>query len=770
MPEAGYIGSAIPRREDVRFLTGHGTFVDDIHLDDLCHAAIVRSPHAHAWIRGIDASGALAMPGVIAVVTFEDFADQAKPIPIRLAPIPRFDEFLQMPLAHEKVRFVGEPVAVVIADSHYLAEDALSQVDVEYDPLVAVVTPKQAAADEVLVQEHTGTNFATRYSVVKGVPDEVFDRAPYTRRETFRCQRHGAVPMETRGFVATYDGGTHRLTIWGGTKVNFHNRRILANLLDMPEEYIEMIDLDVGGGFGARGEFYPEDFLIPFAAIHTGRPVKWIEDRREHLTAANQSRDIDCELEIACERDGTLLGMRARLRADMGAYLRTNGGVVPCKSMQSIPGPYRCAAFAGEVEAVVTNKTPTGTYRAPGRFEATFFRERLLDLAAADLGLDPVAIRMRNLLVDADMPYPIGELVPYEGPVSYDIADVRPLLERAVAEAGSRAEHGGNGDGRLYGFGVSCSVDSTGIGPSETARITLRDDGHADVFLGLSAMGQGHQTIFAQICADALEIDMDAVTVHRTGTADIADGFGTYASRSTVMGGNALVNAAEEVKRQLVQTASMRLNLAEDELEYRDGAVYRRGDGKRAMDTVALVEARQALGLGVLDVTERYEQVGGTHTYGAHAVHVAVDRDTGGIEILSYATVEDFGRCVNPMMVHGQAVGGAVQGIGGAMLEEFTYGADGQPLSATFADYLLPSATDVPKIRSVALEETPSTVNPLGFKGAGEGSIVAGGAVIANAVADALVGYGIEITELPLSPSNLRRIIAEADHAGGEEK
>ena len=767
MPESGYIGSAIPRREDFRFLTGRGTFVDDIHLDDLCHAAIVRSPHAHARILGIDVSAAMAMPGVIAVLTFADFADRAKPIPIRLAPIPRFDEFLQMPLAHDKVRFVGEPVAVVVADNHYRAEDALNHVAVDYDPLPPVVSPEQAAVDEVLVQEHTGTNVAARYGVAKGTPDEVFERAPYTRRETFRCQRHGAVPMETRGFVAAYDSGTRRLTVWGGTKVNFHNRRILADLLDMPEERIEMIDLDVGGGFGSRGEFYPEDFLIPFAAMRTGRPVKWIEDRREHLTAANQSRDIDCELEIACERDGTLLGLRARLRTDMGAYLRTNGGVVPCKSMQAIPGPYRCPAFAGEVEAIMTNKTPTGTYRAPGRFEATFFRERLFDLTAADLGLDPVAFRMRNLLVDADMPYPIGELVPYEGPVSYDIADVRPLLERAVAEAGPPAAAAA--DGRLYGFGVSCSVDSTGLGPSETARITLRDDGHADVHLGLSAMGQGHQTIFAQICADVLEIDMDAVTVHRTGTSDIADGYGTYASRGTVMGGNALANAAEEVKRQLVQTAGMRLNLAEDELEYRAGAVHRRGDGELAMDMAALIEARHALGLGVLDVTERYEQVGGTHTYAAHAARVAVDPDTGGVEILSYASVEDFGRCVNPMLVHGQAIGGAVQGIGGALLEEFTYGADGQPLSATFADYLLPTVTDVPAIRSVALEETPSTVNPLGFKGAGEGSIVAAGAVIANAVADALAGYGIEITELPLSPTNVRRLIAEAEKNGGRQ-
>jgi carbon-monoxide dehydrogenase large subunit len=766
MPEAAYIGSAIPRREDPRFLTGRGTFVDDIHLDGLCHATIVRSPLAHARIVEIDASAALAMPGVLAVLTFRDFADKAKPIPIRLAPIPRFDEFLQMPLASDKVRFVGEPVAVVIADSQYLAEDAMSRVEVDYDPLPAIVSPQQGLADDILIHDHTGTNVAARYSVANGKPDGVFDRAPYTRRETFRCQRHGAVPMETRGFVADYDTETRRLTVWGGTKVNFHNRRILADLLDFPEAHIEMVDLDVGGGFGSRGEFYPEDFLIPFAAIRVGRPVKWIEDRREHLTAANQSRDIECELEIACEKDGTLLGMRARIRADMGAYLRTNGGVVPCKAMQAIPGPYRVPAFAGEVEAVVTNKTPTGTYRAPGRFESTFFRERLFDLAAADLGMDPVAFRMKNLLADADMPYPIGELVPYEGPVSYDIADLRPLLERAIAEAEDTSATPDAADGRLHGFGVTCSVDATGLGPSETARIVLREDGHADVYLGLSAMGQGHQTIFAQICADMLEIDMDSVTVHRTGTANIADGFGTYASRGTVMAGNALAVTAEEVKRQLVQAAGMRLNLAEDELEYRDGAVHRRDDDEAAMDLPAILQARQALGLGTLDVTERYQQTGGTFTHAAHAARVAVDPDTGGIEILSYVTVEDVGRCVNPMTVHGQAVGGAVQGIGGALLEEFTYGDDGQPLSATFADYLLPTATDVPEVRSVALEETPSTVNPLGFKGAGEGSILASGAVLANAVADALSGYGVEVTKLPLSPTNVRRMIAEAEKNG----
>ena len=759
---AGYVGASLRRREDLRFLTGGATFVDDIALADMAHAAILRSPHAHARILAIDPSAALAMPGVVAVLRFADFAHGAKPIPLRLAPIPGFERFLQFPLAGDKVRFVGEPIAVVIAEDRYLAEDALAHIAVDYEPLDAVVSGEAAMRDAVLVHDAAGTNVAARYSVANGDAGAAFARAPYTRREVFRCHRHGAVPLETRGFVAAYDGD--RLTVWGGTKVNFYNRRILADLLGMAEERIEMVELDVGGGFGSRGEFYPEDFLIPLAAVRLGRPVKWIEDRREHLIAANHSREIACELEIAAERDGTLLAMRARIRGDMGAYLRTNGGVVPCKAVQSLPGPYRLPAFSCDVEIVVTNKTPVGTYRAPGRFEATFFRERLFDMAAADLGIDPIEFRNRNLLTAAEMPYRVGKLIPYEQPAEYDIGDMAPMLRRALDELGD--EEAAPEDGRLRGLGVACCIDSTGTGPSETARIVIDGDGRVDVYLGVSDMGQGHQTTFAQICADALELDIESIEVHRTGTADIASGYGTYNSRATVMGGSALVATAAEVKQRLVQAAGMRLNLAEADLEYRDGAVHRRGDdgGEPLIDLAGLVVAHSALGLdgatgGTLDVTATFENSKGTHTYGAHAAEVAVDPETGGVEILRYVAVEDIGRAVNPMIVHGQSIGGAVQGIGGAMLEEFVYGPDGQPLSASFADYMLPTSTDVPSVRSVMLEETPSRLNPLGVKGAGEGGIVAPGAVIANAVSAALAGHGVQVTDLPLSPANIRRWI-----------
>ncbi len=760
-----FIGQSHARVEDERFLTGGAEYVGDVMLDGLTHAAILRSPHPHARIVRIDTSAALAMPGVIAVVTYADFADMATEIPLRLAPIPGFERFLQHPLANQKVRYVGEPVAVVIAENAYLAEDALSSIIVEYDLLAPVASMDDAKSGQSLVTEPAGTNVATNYSVEHGDVDAAFANAPYTRRETFYCHRHGAVPLETRGFVASYDRSGGRLTVWGGTKVNFINRRILSGMLDMPEDHMEFIELDVGGGFGSRGEFYPEDFLIPFLAIRLGRPVKWIEDRREHLIAANHSRDIACELEIATESDGTLRGMRAWIGADMGAYLRTNGGVVPAKAVQSLPGPYRLPAFSCEVDVFITNKTPVGTYRAPGRFEATFFRERLFDMAAADLNIDPVEFRARNLLTEAEMPYHIGKLLPYDRPAAYDIGDSEPLLRRALAEIGvmpGAALSGTMPDGRLRGVGCASAVDSTGVGPAEVARIVLMKNGKADVYTGLSAMGQGHQTAFAQICADELGLPMENFSVRRASTSDIEWGYGTFNSRGIVMGGGALVAATDKLKMVLIQVAGMRLNLAEDELEFRDGAVYRTNDeGDPLMDIAELLAAREALGLdggdgGKLDVTAKFENSNPTHTYGAHAAEVAVDPETGDIEILRYATTEDVGRCVNPMIVHGQTIGGVAQGVGGALLEEFIYGDDAQPLSATFADYMLPTSMDVPHVTTVTFENTPSAFNPLGVKGAGEGGIIASGAALANAVCNALSEYGVEITALPLKPETIR--------------
>ena len=426
------VGLARERREDERFLRGAGCFVDDFKLPDLCHAVIVRSAMAHGRIAAIDTAAALAVPGVFAVFTHADIAEWASAIPVRAGAVAGLDGYLQRPLARDTVRYVGEPLAVVLAEDRYTAEDGADLVYADIDPLDAVVTIAGALRNDVLVHADSGTNLAAHYVARRGDADGAFARADYTRKETFHCHRHSSVPLETRGLVARWDAATGRLQVWGAAKVPFYNRRLLAQMLGLDESAVDLIELDVGGSFGARGEFYPEDLLIPLAARLTGRAVKWIEDRRENLIAMNHSREMECELEIAANRDGTILGLRGKLFADMGAYARTTGGIVPAKAAMFLPGPYDIANYSCEVNAVMTNKTPSGTFRGPGRYEANFFRERLIDMMAADLGLDPAAVRLSNLIRPEQMPYQIGALVPYEGPSEYDSGDYPFVFRHAL--------------------------------------------------------------------------------------------------------------------------------------------------------------------------------------------------------------------------------------------------------------------------------------------------------------------------------------------------
>jgi carbon-monoxide dehydrogenase large subunit len=393
-----YMGAPIRRREDLRLLTGRATFTDDIKLPHMLHAAILRSPHAHARLTSVDATRTLALPGVVAVFTFEDIAPWAKPIPLRLYPLPGLERFLQLPLARDRVRYVGEPVAVVVAESRYLAEDGLDALEVSYEPLPAVTDVHQALQDLTILHPEPGTNLASRYTLVLGDIGAAFNKADYTHKEVFKVHRHTGNPLETRGVVACYDAGRQEFSVWGETKVPHFNRAILASFLEVPESRIHFIEPDVGGGFGIRGEFYPEDFLIPFAAMQLGRPVKWIEDRLEHLKAANHSREVLCEAEIAAQRDGTLLGLRAQVYGDMGAYIRTHGGLVPSSTAALLTGPYHVPAYECTVSCVMTNKMGLGTYRAPGRYESCFIRERLLDMMASDLRIDPVELRLRNFI------------------------------------------------------------------------------------------------------------------------------------------------------------------------------------------------------------------------------------------------------------------------------------------------------------------------------------------------------------------------------------
>ncbi|MGB0629658.1 MAG: xanthine dehydrogenase family protein molybdopterin-binding subunit [Alphaproteobacteria bacterium] len=755
-----YIGKPVTRLEDRRLLTGAGEYIDDVKLPGMATMAILRSPHAHARIRTVDLDAARALDGVIDAFCAADLEPGLPVIPLRLAPFDGFERFLQRPIAVDKVRYVGEPVAVVVAGDRYIAEDALELIEVEFEPLPAITTVDQAAAANTLIHEVAGENMGTRYNVARGDADAAFDGAAYTRRERFVTNRHGAVPMETRGLIAEFDPDKPLLRLRGATKVNFFNRRHLAEAFGLPETSVELIETDVGGGFGARGELYPEDYLVPIASRRTGRPVKWIEDRRENLTATNHSRDIVCELEIAATAEGEILGMRATVQGDMGAYIRTNGGVVPSKAAQFLPGPYRISSFACDVQFLITNKTPVGTFRGPGRFEANFCRERMLDLMADDLDIDPAELRRRNLMTPADLPYRIGELVPGDPDATLDKGDYPAALERLLDECGYAEWTAARKteDGRLRAMGIACFIESSAAGPPESARVTIGADGGVEIRTGASSVGQGTETGLAQICAEFLDIDIGCINVLHGSTTLVETGGGTFHSRNTVMAGNATRIAAETVKSRATELAALRWNCDADGLSYDDGAVHRASERLTLQELAAFAETRgEKLSADALFDNEKQL----SYSYGAHAAQVAVDVATGVVEVERYWLTEEIGRALNPAMVQGQAIGGVVQGLGGTFLDHFVYDEDGQLLTGSFADYLLPTTSELPRITAIAMENSPSEFNPMGFKGAGEGGIVAVAAAVGNAVARALKPYGISITELPLTPDRLRTALRE---------
>jgi carbon-monoxide dehydrogenase large subunit len=752
---APLIGQPVDRVEDLRFLTGAGKFVDDLTRDGMLHAVVLRSGVAHGRIRRLDAAAARAKPGVHAVITAAEIGEGVPVIPLRLANLPEFAPYLQPVIARDKVRYVGEPVAVVVATSQALAEDALEAIELEIERLPALPDRRAAADGAALLFEATGSNRAVRYAVAFGDADAAFAKAEYTRRESFRCHRLTAVPLETRGLIAEWDAAKSRVTVFGASKVLFFNRRVLAPMLGLPESAIDMIELDVGGGFGVRGEFYPEDFLIPFAARHVGRPVKWIEDRREHLMATNHSREVDCDIEIACTRDGLILGLRGHIYGDMGAYIRTNGGVVPAKAAQFLPGPYAIRDVAITVEALMTSKTPVGTVRAPGRFEANFFGERLLDMAARDLGLDAMELRRKNLIKEAELPFATGKLVPYEGETEFDTGDYHATFERALAEIGWAEKKSLQGrliDGRYHGLAAVPFVESGGSG-KENARVTVERDGSVTVRVGSSVLGQGLETTLAQVAADTLGLPLERVRVLHGSTTYLREGFGTFASRSMVVGGSAVLDACNNLIAAIRAKATEHFGLPNEEITIAGGAVSA-GEKRADLAEFAGIEAQGSFATAIR-----------TYSYGAHACHLAVDARTGRVEILDYVAIEDVGRAVNPQIVHGQAIGALVQGLGGVFLDEVLYDGDAQILNTSLADYLVPLACDFPNVRAITMELRRSKTNPLGAKGAGEGGMVAVAATAANAVAAALAPLGVEVRELPLSPAHLWRLL-NGDRAG----
>ena len=749
-----YIGSPVERVEDLRFLRGRGEFVGDLRREGMLHAAILRSPSAHGRLRRIDTTAAYAIPGVRAVITAAEIG-AVPTIPLRLLPLPGTERFLQPIIAVDRVRYVGEPVAVVLADSAALAEDGVGAIALDIEELSPVADRRASGRHDILLFEESGTNLAMAFTAVSGDADAAFREAAYVRRECFQVQRYTALPMEPRGLLAEWDGAQGRMTVLGAAKVPFFNRDTLAAMLGLAPTHVDLIENDVGGGFGARGEFYPEDFLIPFAARHIGRPVRWIEDRREHLTAMNHAREADCEIEIACRQDGTILGLRGEVFIDLGAYVRTNGLIAPRTLAQFFSGPYRVPNMRITATALLTNKTPAGTYRAPGRYEASFFCERLIELAAGDLAIDSAEMRRRNLISAAEMPYKLPRLEP-GGPTAdteCDSGNYGEAFDRCLAEfdwAEKRQLQGQLIDGRYHGVAVACFIEGAGAGPKETARLELASDGTVAVYVGSAAVGQGLETVMAQIAADTLGIPLDRVRVFHGSTSYLEEGYGAFHSRSTILGGSAVFEGARALLEKVRAAAAARFGGSTEEIELVDDRA-RISDGR----SVSFAELA-ADGLRVDTAFANNNKL--TYAYGSAAAHVTVDPGTGRVELLDYLVVEDVGRIVNPLTLHGQAIGGVVQGLGGAFMENLVYDGNGQLLTGNLADYLIPTATDFPRIRAIALENHPSPSNPLGVKGAGEGAIIPVGGLMANAVAAALSTVGAEPNELPLSPPRVWRL------------
>src|SRR5436190_3969800 len=570
------IGSPIERLEDLRFLRGRGEYVDDLARGDMLYAAILRSSVAHGRIRSIEVSRARALPGVHSVITATDMGNDVPRVPMRLQPLPEFEPFAQPVIAESKVRYVGEAVALALADTPAIAEDALGLIEVDIEALPAVADHAASAQNATLLFEATDANRAITFRAVRGDAAAAFAGAPYVRRESFRTGRHFALPMEPRGLLAEWDSTRGRLTLSGGAKVLFFNRRTLAKEMNLPESSIELVENDVGGGFGARGEFYPEDFLIPFAARRTGRPVKWTEDRREHLMCMNHAREAECDIEIACTRDGTILGLRGHAYVDVGAYMRTNGAVGARNVAQFMSGPYRIPNIDIDVALQLTNKTPVGTYRGPGRFETDFFRERLFDMVAQDLGLDRVAFRRRNLVSKQEMPYQIATITPFESKDEFDSGDYQATLDRCLDEINWSEKSKLAGklvDRRYHGLALGCFIEGGAAGPKERARIVLERGGSYSFYVWSSAIGQGLETSFAQIAADALEVPMDLIRgVKHGSTSYVSDGYGAYHSRSVVMGGSAMLDAADKLRAAIRAAAATRLGCEPGQVEIVDGS------------------------------------------------------------------------------------------------------------------------------------------------------------------------------------------------------
>ena len=771
----GYIGRSVPRREDRRLLLGQGAYVADLVLPGMVHAAFARSQLAHARIAAIDLARAAAEPGVALAIGGAELACEMPPIGGMQVTAPkgwaeRVEHRIKLPpqnlMASDRVRYVGEAFAVVCADSRYEAEDAIEAIDAEFEPLPAVVDPEAAAEGEILHPD-IGTNTVAELYVEKGDVARAMESAPHRIRRRIRHHRYAAMPLECRGVAAEYDRRTDSLTVWSSTQVVHWVRKELAFALGMAEEKIRVLAPDVGGGFGGKGHVYPEDLIIPWLARRLGRPVRWVEDRHEHILNAAHSRDNIHDAEIGFDDAGRILAFRDSFIVDSGAYSPVGAGVA-YNTTAHLLGPYDVDNFSGATTMVVTNKTPNAPYRGAGRPEAVQVTERLMDIVADTLGLEPAEVRLRNMIGPDRMPYDVG--LPYRDGVemTYDSGDYPASLRRAIEEIGGieafrERQRQARAEGRYLGLGLGCYTEGTGVGPFEGATVKVDASGKIVVSTGACPIGQGHETVFAQVTADAWRVPIEDVVVLLADTSSLTMGYGSIASRSTVTSSMAIGDASDKVKAKVLAVAAHLLEASEADLELRDGKVSVKGvpEMSASLREIAAAAApgwlsRRPEGSEAgLEATSYYEPPTVTWAYASNAAIVEIEPDTGRVGIERYVEVHDAGRLVNPGLADGQVKGGLVQGLGGALYESIEYDEAGQLLTGSFADYLLPTTAETPPIEVVHME-TPTPLNALGVKGLGEGGAIAPPVVIANAVSDALKPFGVEFNTLPIRWQDVR--------------
>ena len=765
-------GKRIRRREDPRLLTGTGTFVDDLRLPDMHHACIVRSPHAAARVRGINTQAAAALPGVVAVFTGEDTA--------RIGPVPCGASLpgLRVPahniLAQGRVYFVGHPVAVVVATDRYIARDAADLVEVDYDVLPAVADPERALeAGAPPVHPEWPDNIAFTYHQEGGDANQAFKEAEVVVKQRIISQRLIPTPLETRGVVAEFRASDRTMLLYSSSQIPHLMRSLVAQMLGLAENRLRVVSPDVGGGFGCKLNVYAEEALLGFVSMKVGKPVKWIESRRENFLATIHGRGHVDYFEVAARRDGTILGIRLKLIQDLGAYHQLLTPAIPTLSVLMMPGLYRCKNIQADVVGVFTNCVPTDAYRGAGRPEATHGIERMVDILAAELNLDPAAIRLKNFIQPEEFPFATAT------GLSYDTGNYAAPLEKALELAGYSElrdeQRAARAQGRFMGIGISTYGEICAFGPSpatpaggwESASVKVEPSGKVTILTGVKPQGQGEETTFAQVAADELGVDIDDIVVLHGDTSLVQYGIGTFGSRATAVGGTAVYFAIQELKKKIRKFGAMLLG--SDDVHFSGGLCMCNKTGKTVGLNEIAAASYRAMSLPPGEtpgLQEMYfwEPPNFTFPFGAHLAVTEIDNDTGRVEVKRYIAVDDCGRIINPLIVDGQVHGGVVQGLGQALFEQAVYDEQGQLITGELTDYAIPKATMTPRIESEHTE-TPTPVNPLGVKGVGEAGTIGASPAIVNSVVDALSPLGVRHLDMPLTPEKIWRILQQGGQA-----